>query len=229
MRIVASLLVLCLVCCTKSANSHAEPGPAVLAARVTHEQRTLRPDGVTITTSYQERLVRRGSLVWVERVLPVEAARHASEPSASRRHEHDWSAAPRLIEQLSDGGVALQLVLNDTRELVAVEPPEWDSVGFDSSWEEASQLASSTLRAGLQSSTRGDAPAGAHWLERTSDKDFLRVAWNDSLNLAVRVEAGTLDQRSTQSLVVEVEPPPDLLPWDSVSHFTARDVNDYRD
>lgn len=226
MRWLTLLVLLVLVSC-RSANGPAEAPPVVIAGLVTREARTLRPDGVTVTTSYQERFIRSGDRVWIERVLPGGA--HRTEPGATRHHEHDWSSAPRVIEHLADGGVSLTLVLRDTRELVSVVPPEWSSVGFDQTWDEVSQLVPLKLRSTLAASTRSDAPPGARWLERSTAADFVRVAWSESLGLALRIEAGSVDQRDWRSVAVERQPAPAVLPWDSVPDFSLRDINDYRD
>lgn len=66
---------------------------ADLDAVLVHESRTVSADGVTRTTMYRERMVRRDAHVWVERVLPVAAAGgHGNDHDHD--HDHDAGLAP---------------------------------------------------------------------------------------------------------------------------------------
>ncbi|MDI9719186.1 hypothetical protein, partial [Pseudomonas aeruginosa] len=78
--------------------------PAVAAADLDavlqHESRTVTADGVTRTTLYRERMVRRDGHVWVERVLPAAAA--GGEHGDDHGHDHDHDAGRRAAPSVHD-------------------------------------------------------------------------------------------------------------------------------
>ncbi|MBJ6763188.1 hypothetical protein JGU66_20660 [Myxococcaceae bacterium JPH2] len=198
-----------------------------MAVLISHEEQGVRPDGVTQVLRYQERVLRRDGHLWSERVLDgrVPAVAH----SESRRDVHDWSVVPRWVSREADGRVRLRFVLADSREVVEVEPPEYDSVGFTPAWDELSHQVSNEVLARLTPSTRPDAPEGARWLEATTADRYIRVLWSDKLALALEMESGRKDGTALHRAKVQLESLPATAPWESTRAFARKDINDYRD
>jgi len=227
---VLSCLLLASSCSSTGADA---PGTdeVPLSAIVTHEERIVRPDGVTQTMRYQERMVRADGRVWIERLVDPRVHRGDDEAHAGR-HVHDWGTATRLVTRdASDAGgerAYLQFVLPHEREVVDVKPTEYDSVGFYPVWSESAQIVSDADLAGLAPSERS-APRGSRWLERRDGDRYVRVLWSESLRLALEAEAGSKDGAVLRRLQVEIEPKPSTVPWTEIWDFARKDVNDFRD
>ncbi|AKU96552.1 hypothetical protein AKJ09_03216 [Labilithrix luteola] len=234
-----SLLAVLLL---SAACSNSERAPAQgtdeqpLSAVITHEERIVRPDGVTQTMRYQERMVRADGRVWIERVVDPRHAQHEDDAHGTK-HVHDWGSATRFVTRDAKADAAgsgaeaahLQFVLPHERQLVAVVPAEYDSVGFYPVWSEIAHLVSDVDRAALQPSKRVTAKADTRWLERQDGDKYVRVLWSDRLHLALEAEAGKSDGTVVRSLHAEVEPVPAALPWSRLEGYAVKDVNDFRD
>ena len=83
---------------------------ADLDAVLLHESRTVTADGVTRTTMYRERMVRRDGHVWVERVLPVAAAGggHGDD------HDHGMFAPLKIFALLTAIGLFVTTLIGLT-------------------------------------------------------------------------------------------------------------------
>src|SRR5207247_10396649 len=95
-----------------------------------------------------ERLIRRGDVVWTERVLPAEAhAAHPHESSAEHTgHKHfDFEGAARLLRLDAKGQLQLQYVDREHRVAVSVPKAEYGAVGFDGRWDAAAHVVPPSL------------------------------------------------------------------------------------
>jgi hypothetical protein len=224
-------VVLALAACTPREPRSAGGAEPALAVLVTREEQSVRPDGVTQLTRFQERLVRSGGRAWVERVLDPRVALASGDEDGEEDHHHgpDWSVQPQLIERLPDGGASLRFARVRARQLVRVEPPEHDSVGFVPVWSELAHLFHEDALAQLRPLERAGAPAGARWLGKDDGKAYAHVLWSDRLRLALEVESGRTDGTLVRRSHATLQPLPSPLPWAETEAWADKDITDFRD
>ncbi|WP_431227895.1 hypothetical protein [Burkholderia contaminans] len=230
--------------------------PAVAAADLdavlVHESRTVSADGVTRTTLYRERMVRRDAHVWVERVLPVAAAgghrndhdhdhdhdaggRAGVQPAAAHAgHKHfNFQAAARHVTY--DGKTArIEYVDAANRTVVSVPPAEYETTGFDGSWDNAYYVTPPSQLKRLAAAKRGDAP-GTRWYEQAVDtpgaRGVNRILWSETLQAPLSVEYRSADGRVVRKLTLTPAPAArrETLPWQALASYTRKEYADYLD
>ena len=199
-----------------------------LDAVVSVETRRLLPSGVTRVERWRERLVRRGTTVWTERVVPAGAAARA-EPAGDGHRHFDADAAARLLRVDARGQTQLRFVDAARRLVVAVPPSEWDAVGFDGRHDAAAHLVPPALveRMPLERVAAG----GDRWHRQQAGGWTHRVLWSSKRQVALRIESTSDDGRTRRS--VRVEPAAataaSQLPWRAIDGYTQRDYDDFMD
>ncbi|HEM7892525.1 MULTISPECIES: hypothetical protein [Burkholderia] len=224
---------------------------ADLDAVLLHESRTVTADGVTRTTLYRERMVRRDGHVWVERVLPAAAAgggqgddhdhdagpgrRAGVQPAAAHAgHRHfNFQAAARHVTY--DGKTArIEYVDAANRTVVSVPPAEYETTGFDGSWDNAYYVTPPSQLKWLAVAKRGDAP-GTLWYEQAVDtpgaRGVNRILWSETLQAPLSVEYRSADGRVVRKLTLTPAPaarrePP---PWTTLARYARKEYADYLD
>ncbi|WP_334001855.1 hypothetical protein [Burkholderia cepacia] len=226
---------------------------ADLDAVLLHESRTVTADGVTRTTLYRERMVRRDGHVWVERVLPAAAAgggqgddhdhdhdagpgrRAGVQPAAAHAgHRHfNFQAAARHVTY--DGKTArIEYVDAANRTVVSVPPAEYETTGFDGSWDNAYYVTPPSQLKRLAVAKRGDAP-GTLWYEQAVDtpgaRGVNRILWSEMLQAPLSVEYRSADGRVVRKLTLTPAPaarrePP---PWTTLARYARKEYADYLD
>ncbi|WP_334046503.1 hypothetical protein [Burkholderia cepacia] len=226
---------------------------ADLDAVLLHESRTVTADGVTRTTLYRERMVRRDGHVWVERVLPAAAAgggqgddhdhdhdagpgrRAGVQPAAAHAgHRHfNFQAAARHVTY--DGKTArIEYVDAANRTVVSVPPAEYETTGFDGSWDNAYYVTPPSQLKRLAVAKRGDAP-GTLWYEQAVDtpgaRGVNRILWSETLQAPLSVEYRSADGRVVRKLTLTPAPaarrePP---PWTTLARYARKEYADYLD
>lgn len=230
---------------------------ADLDAVLLHESRTVTADGVTRTTTYRERMVRRDGHVWVERVLPVAAAggghgddhdhdhdaggahqdppRAGAQPAAEHAgHKHfNFQAAARHVTY--DGKTArIEYVDAANRTVVGVPPAEYETTGFDGSWDNAYYVTPPSQLKRLAVAKRGDAP-GTRWYEQAVEspgaRGVNRILWSERLQAPLSVEYRSADGRVVRKLTLTPEPAARRapLPWQTLAGYTRKEYADYLD
>ncbi|WP_321802880.1 hypothetical protein [Burkholderia sp. BCC1993] len=224
---------------------------ADLDAVLLHESRTVTADGVTRTTLYRERMVRRDGHVWVERVLPAAAAGggghgddHDHDHDAGRRagvqpaaahagHKHfNFQAAARHVTY--DGKTArIEYVDAANRTVVGVPPAEYETTGFDGSWDNAYYVTPPSQLKRLAVAKRGDAP-GTLWYEQAVDtpgaRGVNRILWSEKLQAPLSVEYRSADGRVVRKLTLTPAPAArDALPWQTLAGYRRKEYADYLD
>lgn len=226
---------------------------ADLDAVLLHESRTVTADGVTRTTTYRERMVRRDGHVWIERVLPVAAAGGDHADDHDHGHDHDgrvpqgmqrasahaghkhfnFQAAARHVTY--DGKTArIEYVDAATRTVVGVPPAEYETTGFDGSWDNAYYVTPPSQLKRLAAAKRGDAP-GTLWYEQAVEspgaRGVNRILWSERLQAPLSVEYRSADGRVVRKLTLTQAPAArrESLPWTTLAGYTRKEYADYLD
>jgi hypothetical protein len=219
------LLALAACCVAAQAAPPPPPPPPPLDLALAYYSRVLTPDGVTREARYQERMLRRPGHVWSGRDLPagVPAAPHAGHaefnPALLARHVVLEQGAPRV-----------EFVDRRAREVIAIPPSEYGSIGFDGSWENACYLLDPARVMRLPLSARVSAVAGAQWREREQNGVFERVLWDGRRQVALVVESG--DRAGTVLRRIEVSVLPGLaasVPWQQLGGYAHKEYADFLD
>ncbi|RQS19357.1 hypothetical protein [Burkholderia sp. Bp8998] len=224
---------------------------ADLDAVLQHESRTVTADGVTRTTLYRERMVRRDGHVWVERVLPVAAAGGGQGDAHDHDHDHDagrragmqpaaahaghkhfnFQAAARHVTW--DGKTArIEYVDAANRTVVSVPPAEYETTGFDGSWDNAYYVTPPSQLKRLAIAKRGDAP-GTVWYEQAVDtpgaRGVNRILWSERLQAPLSVEYRSADGRVVRKLTLTPSARREALPWQMLAIYSHKEYADYLD
>ncbi|VWC58981.1 hypothetical protein BCO18430_00652 [Burkholderia contaminans] len=225
---------------------------ADLDAVLVHESRTVSADGVTRTTMYRERMVRRDAHVWVERVLPVAAAgghgndhdhdhdhdagaRTGVQPAAAHAgHKHfNFHAAARHVTY--DGKAArIEYVDTANRTVVSVPPAEYETTGFDGSWDNAYYVTPPSQLKRLAVAKRGDTP-GTRWYEQAVNtpgaRGVNRILWSEKLQAPLSVEFRSTDGRVVRKLTLTPATAArhETLPWQTLAGYSRKEYADYLD
>lgn len=192
---------------------------------VAYYTRVVTEEGVTRETRYEERWLRRAGHVWVERVLPVQAAHEAP-----GQHKHFNPVRLARHVMLDSGKVKLEYIDQHARERVAVPPGEYDNVSFNPSWEANFYLVSPKSIAELPVSNRASTVPGARWREREKNGRFQRVLWDEQRQLALVIETG--DRAGQEFQRIEAQPQARasaILPWTRLSGFSQKEYADFLD
>jgi hypothetical protein len=205
--------------------------PPAVSALLTTESTEIDAEGVTRTSRFQERFLRDGGHVWIERVYPAGIVANKAEDEhgvnlriASRSYEHVAGGAGA-----SDVKVALVSVQDET--IVDLAPSELGGLGLSPRWAVASELVDLTRLVPAADA----APAGGTWYTRApgaaAARDYFRVLWNPTLHLPLVIESGTTDGRVKTRITVEPAPLPasTVRPWTRVGKFSHKDLSDLED
>lgn len=204
-------------------------GAVDLALKVEHETESVGSDGVTRTTRFAERLVRRDGESWVERILPPHAHDEDEHRTGARGHKHmDVSAAARWVTRAADGKLAVRVVSRHEKVMVDVAPVDYPNIGFDGRWTTASQLMDPEQLSRMKPSSRS-APAGARWYETSTPAMKLQVLWDEKEQYPRRLESASLRGTGRASTVATREAMPVTPPWQSLQGYARKDYSDLLD
>ena len=200
-----------------------------LALLIEHESVSLGADGVTRTTRFAERLIRRDQQSWIVRVIPDGAHENAEHQAGDKAHKHmDLSSAARWIELQKDGKVRVRLVNNHDRLIVNVPPVDYANIGFDGKWISASNLLDPNHIKKMKASNR-TAPAGARWYEGGTKDAKVFVLWDEEMQYPRRIESANNTGTRRNVMAVKREPMPKAMPWSSLKGFTEKEYSDLLD
>lgn len=200
-----------------------------LALLIEHDSTSLGPDGVTRTTRFSERLIRRDQQSWVARVIPPGAHEEAEHRAGDKSHKHmDLSAAARWIVRANDGKLQVRLVNQHDRMIVNVPPVDYANIGFDGNWTSASNLLDPNQIKKMKASTR-TAPAGARWYEGGTKDAKVFVLWDETAQYPRRIESANTAGTRRNVMSVKREAMPSTLPWSQLKGFAEKEFSDLLD
>ncbi|WP_200379221.1 hypothetical protein, partial [Rubrivivax gelatinosus] len=202
-----------------------------LSLRLTHTSLSIGSDGVTRQTRYQDRMVRRANVVWLERELPPALAEHEAHAGPEHTgphagHAHDEArGAPLLLRRVGDE-VQVQSVLRERRRVIDVEPAHQGNVGYGGSWAAAYWLIDPAALARME--RLGRSGGVEHYRLRNGERTTL-VDWDVRGQYARRIEQHDAHGLSRQLLTAEIIPTPAPLPWDALAGYGRGDYSDLLD
>ena len=124
-----------------------------LALKIDYNSTATGTDGVTRTTRYSDKLIRRDNDSWFARVLPAHAHDEDEHAKGGKGHKHlDTTAAARWVTRQEDGKLQVRLV--STHEKMVVDIPKAEYSAIDALKQRAVKMGlspkkSELLRAGL--------------------------------------------------------------------------------
>ncbi|WP_323119693.1 hypothetical protein [Burkholderia alba] len=238
--------VLGAVCGCAAASVLAAPD---LDAVLLHESTSVSADGVTRTASYRERMVRRDGHVWVERVLPAaadgaHAHRHADASpgkggvrsvaaDAHAGHKHfDFASASRHVT--NDGKtVRIEYVNAAERTVVDVPPAEYETTGFDGSWDNAYFITPPSQLKKLDATAKPGSAPGTRWYAQqvaTANANGVnRILWSDALQAPLAIEYRSADGRIARKLTLTPATRVATAPWQRLMGYARKEYADFLD
>lgn len=238
------------------APAFAAPAAPDLDAVLLHESASVSADGVTRTVTYRERMVRRDGHVWIERVLPASAkhgqasdghahdAAHAPQSRGGVRaaaastdahagHKHfDFDAAARHVTN-EGGKVRIEYVDAAQRTVVAVPPAEYETTGFDGSWDNAFYITPPSRLKRLAAKSTPGPVSGTRWYEQTVGapraQGVNRVLWSDTLQAPLVVEYRSADGHASRKLTLTPASRAKVPPWQQLQPYARKEYADYLD
>lgn len=228
------LLLLLVFLLPFSANSTAlGKGQKDLAAILTHESHEVTAEGVSKDMRYQERFLRKNEHVWAERIVPesVQADIEKHGAKEGRKHDFNFNLAAKHIVKDANGIPTIFFVNRHDKVIVAVGKEEYQSIGFDGSWESAYYLVNPALVRKLTLSITPSPVANARWYEKNGKDVFFRVLWAEDLELPLVIESGTRNgvRHSKVTAKIVTLPRTAVLPWVNLQNFEHKDYNDLLD
>ncbi|CAN5387379.1 hypothetical protein BH10PSE17_BH10PSE17_31380 [soil metagenome] len=200
-------------------------------AVVDYEVRQVTSSGVTRVERWQERLVRRDDVVWIERVLPAGSSRAHDEESSAEHigHKHfNGETAARWITRSPDGKLDVQFVDREHQVIVAIPRAEYGTVGFDGSFDGAGSIVPPAAAHAMRRS-RDAATADAQWLVDRRNGWTHRVLWSESRQLALRVESRRDDGAAERKVSVRTVAAGAKAPWQQLQGYEQKRYDDFGD
>ena len=191
-----------------------------------HKIRISGKDGMTVTSEFSERFVRRDGHVWFERVVPATLQQTPHLHAGGDTHFNTAGAA-RWVS--ADGKKATKLALVDQQEqlVIDVDRADYGNVGFNSSWDQAYYLIDPRMLVGMH--RKGPMANGARWYESRRPDGVVQVLWDERLNYprqVLTVSSNGLNQKSflaTRTVAARE------LPWQRTKDYDRKGYNDLMD
>ena len=204
-----------------------------LSVLLTHELTEQGGDGVTRTTRYQERFIRDGDNIWIERVLPAWTRGEAYARKVKLDQDHnelDVHVAPRLAHPTVNGGASLMLVDPNRRATFSAGPEDYEHLGFSGRWSAEASLIDPASLKHMKLSPRPAEIAGARWYEQETATDYTRILWSDALQFPLAIETGARDGRYASRTAVRIASDKQAQrPWLQLRGYAAREMSDLGD
>lgn len=222
-RIIATVL---LACCGMASGYAAPLADATLL--IQHDVTEVGADGITRQMKFQERFIRRGEQVWVERILPAGAHDAHDHAKGGQGHKHlDLAAAARWIVLGPDKRPLVRLVNRHDKVIINVPEAEYGNIGYDGNWENVLHLLAPAQLRNMKESGR---PTGhLRVYESSGGGRHLKVTWDTRLELPRRVESVANNGLGQKRMVASDQPAPSVLPWATLQDYRQKEYSDFLD
>ncbi|HGL6721869.1 TPA: hypothetical protein ACKFM7_008237, partial [Burkholderia contaminans] len=149
-------------------------------------------------------------------------------------HKHfNFQAAARHVTY--DGKTArIEYVDTANRTVVSVPPAEYETTGFDGSWDNAYYVTPPSQLKRLAVAKRGDMP-GTRWYEQAVDtpgaRGVNRILWSEKLQAPLSIEFRSADGRVVRKLTLTPATAArhETLPWQTLASYARKEYADYLD
>jgi len=196
---------------------------------VEHRIKAVGMDGVTRTTEFAERVVRRKDQAWIERVIPARAHKANAQTKSGHDDKHlDLATATRWVTLENGKTLNVRLVSAEDKVVVSVPAAEYANIGFDGNWDNVWHLLDPRQLRNM-TPVPGNAPAGMRWYESVSGGLTVRVLWDEKAEIPRRVESGNHAGTMRKQMSAKDMAPPRDLPWTLIGNFRQREYADYLD
>lgn len=200
-----------------------------LALQVEHVTTSVGSDGVTRTTRFAERLVRRDDQSWLERILPPGAHDEADHQAGGADHKHmDVAAASRWVTRGTDGKLAVRIVDVHGGRVFEVGKTDYVNIGFDGEWTTASQLLD-PQQVRKMAPMKRDAPAGTRWYEQAGRNHRVQVLWDEREQYPRRIESFNATGTRRSEMAATRAPMPAKMPWAGLGGYRQQEYSDLLD
>ena len=200
-----------------------------LALKIDYNSTATGADGITRTTRYSDKLIRRDNDSWFARVLPPHAHDDDEHAKGGKGHKHlDTTAAARWVTRQEDGKLQVRLV--STHEKIIIDTPkaEYSNIGFDGDWNTASQLIS-TEQVKKMKALDTVAPAGSRWYETRRGNLTVRVLWDERQEFPRKIESASANGLYRSAVTATPQAMPSALPWTQLKGYGRKEYTDFLD
>ncbi len=202
-------------------------------AVVSYETRQLMSNGTLRVESWQERLVRRGTQVWIERILPKGSQPTHGDASSDEHFGHKHLNAETSARWVTaDQRGQLQLKLVDRHQKVVVDVPraEFGTVAFDGRLDAAGAIVPPSIVQDLQPEGAATA-AGQRWRVERSQGWTHRVLWSEPKQIALDVLSRSDDGRVRRRVTVQLSALTSVrfLPWEQLVGYESKRYDEFMD
>lgn len=248
--VAAQVLSFALLCASASVvqagvNNNANPAPD-LDLRISYYSKVITAEGVTREARYQDKMLRRQSHVWLERIVANKSAAHhehkpeqnleikkISNPKTAQsltEHKHfNPVLIPRHI-QLVAGKPEIEFIDAQEKMRVSVPASEYSNVNFDGSWSNAYYLLDPSLLKEMKLSATKSNEADAVWYEREKNGIFQKVLWHAKKQIPLIVESGDKAGQFYQRVEVQIADKTQAqLPWTNLKGYIQKEYADFLD
>lgn len=220
-----SIPFLALIAQLAFAQAHAKD----LALKIDYDSTAIGADGVTRTTRYSDKLIRRDNDSWFARVLPAHAHDEDEHAKGGKGHKHlDTTAAARWVTRQDDGKLQVRLVNTHEKMVVDIPKAEYSNIGFDGEWSTVSQLIS-TEQIKRMKVLSAPAPAGSRWYESRRGNLTVKVLWDERQEFPRKIESVAANGLYRSSVTATPQAMPATLPWSELKSFVRKEYTDFLD
>ncbi|MCE9577579.1 MAG: hypothetical protein K8W52_30800 [Deltaproteobacteria bacterium] len=222
MRALAIALVLVSGAAHADVRPDARASAPAISALVTYDSTVIDSEGVTRTAHYQERMIRAGDQVWVERVMPP----GVTAPRPADLHDLDLHLAARWFTRNGDG-VSTGLVSAPAKVVIELTANEAADLSLPRRWQTAAELIDVTALVALPDR----AAAGTRWYATRDAAPAVKVLWSEALRLPLVIETRSADGRASSRTTIAAKPLAASAPrpWAAIGGYAHKERSDLED
>jgi len=222
MRAITIGVLLVAAAAHADARPDARAAAPAVSALVTYDSTVIDAEGVTRTAHYQERMIRAGDQVWIERVMP----RGVSAPRPADLHDLDLHLAARWFTRNGDG-MSTGLVSAPAKVVIELTANEAADLALPRRWQTAAELIDVSALVALPDR----AAAGTRWYATRDAAPAVRVLWSEALRLPLVIETRSADGRASSRTAITATPLAATAPrpWAALAGYAHKERSDLED